>query len=443
MAKISRLNSGPAWTALVVATACSIVLSAGGQPPTRPLVVTDGQTPVFRSGVTLVTTDVIVRDGDGQFVPDLLQEDFAVYEDGELQEIASVVLVLGGRVYNQLLPPPPVQEGIVLPSSQPVSATPGRIFVLFIDDLHITPETTPKMRSVFKMLTDTLIHEGDMFGIISSGKSGLSVQMTLDRSRLDEAMNKILGEAMEINDMVRVNQANSSMQEIRWRAHSAFKTALQTVRNLERVQNRRKVFIYLSAGYHFDPFGDSRTLARYRSMIQSGLYDPDDPLEDAPTLPEFNDPALDQIDQSTNLGSVFSDAELQLELLQLTNAANRANVSFYTVDPRGLLNTMDLDTNPIVRQTEYNEHTAAQRNSLRMLAELTGGMAVVNRNTFENAFREIDNETSSYYVLGFYSSNPDPTHRTRHLRVDVNRDGADVRSRTYYSIPAATQASRP
>ena len=60
---------------------------------------------------------------------------------------------------------------------------------------------------------------------------------------------------------------------------------------------------------------------------------------------------------------------------------------------------------------------------------------MVNRNTFREAFTEIDAETSDYYVLGFYSSNPDETRRTRQLRIEVARDGAQVRSRTHYLLP--------
>ena len=84
---------------------------------------------------------------------------------------------------------------------------------------------------------------------------------------------------------------------------------------------------------------------------------------------------------------------------------------------------------------EWRDHVFQTQNSLRLLAELTGGMAVVNRNDFVDAFREIDAETSDYYVLGFYSSNPDPTVRTRRLRVEVNREGVDLRHRTHYSFP--------
>jgi hypothetical protein len=45
---------------------------------------------------------------------------------------------------------------------------------------------------------------------------------------------------------------------------------------------------------------------------------------------------------------------------------------------------------------------------MRVLAEETGGLAVVNQNDFDKALKRIDAESSDYYVLGYYSSNPDP-----------------------------------
>ena len=68
---------------LAVTVASSVLLNA----TTGPQQPASQDTPVFRTGVTLVTTDVIVRDGQGQFLPDLNLEDFVVYEDGEAQEI--------------------------------------------------------------------------------------------------------------------------------------------------------------------------------------------------------------------------------------------------------------------------------------------------------------------------------------------------------------------
>ena len=60
----------------------------------------DQESTVFRSGITLVTTDVIPRDSDGVFIPDLTQNDFRVFEDDQPQEVASLVLVHGGMEQN-------------------------------------------------------------------------------------------------------------------------------------------------------------------------------------------------------------------------------------------------------------------------------------------------------------------------------------------------------
>ena len=54
-----------------------------------------------------------------------------------------------------------------------------------------------------------------------------------------------------------------------------------------------------------------------------------------------------------------------------------------------------------------------------MIAELTGGFAVVNQNDFDKALKRIDAETSDYYVVGYYSSNPDPTKKRTGIKVKV------------------------
>ena len=87
------------------------------------------QQPTFRAGVTLVSTDVIPRDGNGRFVADLTQENFTVLEDGQPQSIISFTVVRGGRTYNLLLPPPApaaAPEGMVLPPAQAAHRRHGR-----------------------------------------------------------------------------------------------------------------------------------------------------------------------------------------------------------------------------------------------------------------------------------------------------------------------------
>jgi hypothetical protein len=95
-----------------------------------------------------------------------------------------------------------------------------------------------------------------------------------------------------------------------------------------------------------------------------------------------------------------------------------------------------------VSTTEWNAYVRDTQDSLRTLSEMTGGLAVVNQNDFDKALKRIDQETSDYYVLGYYSKNPDPLKRRRKIEVRVTRAGVNVWNRTEYSlrpIPAATR----
>ena len=417
------------WISLAALTLVGAVVTArvlgadarAAREPQPGQSLTAPQQPTFRGGVTLVTTDVIVRDGNGQFVADLTEHDFEVFEDDVRQEIVSLILVHGGRVYNQLQPPPPVQEGIILPPSRPTSDTAGRVFILFVDDLHLEASRTPKVRQVFREIADTLIHEGDLFGIISTGPSSIFIDMTYDQALLRVAEDRIMGDGMTFTDIVGT-PLDGAVQELRYRAHVAFKTAYQVVKNLEQVKNRRKAFIYLSAGYDFDPFPDSRASAMWdRGSLDEGLYG------------NVPDPATDPFNEQIRRGTRFADSDLQLRLAELTKAANRVNVSFYSIDPRGLVAGPDIDEN--IPMNEWYQYVFKTQTSLRVLAELTGGIAVVNQNDFEDALQRIDAETSDYYVLGYYASNLDPTVRTRRIAVNVNREDVTIRHRSRYSLP--------
>src|SRR5882672_6868015 len=81
-----------------------LAAALSAQAPAQPQGAS--QNPTFRVQVDLVTTDVLVRDDKGNFVPDLRKDDFEVYEDGVIQDISSMTVVTGGRVTNALLPPP-------------------------------------------------------------------------------------------------------------------------------------------------------------------------------------------------------------------------------------------------------------------------------------------------------------------------------------------------
>ena len=188
---------------------------------------------VIRRQIDVITTDVIVRDNRGQFVADLKKDEFEVYEDGVKQEVVSFVLTHGGRVYNQTLPAPPKpQAGIILPPARPTNDAAGRIFVIFVDDLHLDFRNTGRIRALFKQVAEELIHEGDMFAVVSSGPASIEIPLTYDRRRLDEALKKVTGGGMRPQDILDQPDGAQGPPELRYRAHTAMSTVYDILKSL-------------------------------------------------------------------------------------------------------------------------------------------------------------------------------------------------------------------
>ena len=419
--------NGFGTTALLVAL--TVGLSAQTPAPTSGAAAQEK--PTFKVQVDLVTSDIIVRDEKGNFIPDLKKEEFEIYEDGIKQDISSMTVVTGGRVTNVLAPPPPPPpEGIILPPSKPKTDVSGRIFLFFVDDLHLQFHNTGRVRELFKKISKELVHDGDMFGIVSSGPSSIAIDMTYDKSRLDEAIKKIAGNELKPTDIINGPSGAEGPSEVRYRAHVAFSTVNDLLNNLNSVTNRRKALIYVSDGYDFNPFQDARL----------GLMDPNSPFaqnefarnQNQANAGDGSSPQTDPFAQQQKQSETFADADLARELGELTRQANRSNVTMYTIDPRGLVGMGDIDEQ--VDPQQWNEYVRKSQDSLRVIAEETGGIAVVNQNDFSKALKRIDAETSDYYVLGYYSKNPDATKRRRQVEVKISRKGANPWFRKEYVL---------
>lgn len=387
--------------------------------------------PTFRTGVTLVSTDVIPRDAQGRFVPDLTRENFSVFEDGQPQTIASFSLVQGGRTYNLLTPAPvdrAAPEGLVLPkSTRPrVDDTAGRALLIFIDDLHFEPEMSPHVRKLLQTIGDTLIHEGDMVAIVSSGPSFISIGPTYDKKMMMEAVGKTRGSGLIPSEIFKSLETAQGPADVRARARQAFYTAYNMLNEFEQVNNKRKAVIYISTGYDFDPFAEGRNS---RDRVQGG---------------RFSEPTRYLINEDNpyfKLGGVTADSDLHQLLRELTLSANRANATLYPIDPRGLAGVVDAGT--YLDQSEWRTYLQKTTSTLRYMAEETGGFAIVNTNDFATDLRRVDAETSDYYVLGFYSTNPDPSKRTRLLDVKLDRPNVSVKFRKEYSLKAEGRPPAP
>jgi len=379
---------------------------------------TQKQQQPFKSGVALITTDIVVRDQSGQFIPDLKIGDFEVLEDGVPQKLVSFSMTHGGRLFNMTSAPSPAKiEGLVLPESRPAAGTSGRVFFVLVDDAHLNFRDTGRVRQLFTQISDELIHDGDLFGIVSTGTSSIAIDPTYDRRRLAEAAQKLAGGALTSTDILSAPSGSQGPAEVRHKAHVAFSTAKDVVAQLEQIHDRRKALIYISNGYDLDPYAKTRAkneAERYGSLRED--------VENS----DANDPA------ARPQGNEFAFADLVADLADLTRAAVRANTTIYSIDPRGLVAGPDLDEN--VDRMEFLDMVRTQQDSLRVLADLTGGLAAVNQNDLTKVLKRIDQETSDYYLIGYESSNPDPTRKRRTIEVKVKRPNAVVWHRPSYTL---------
>lgn len=421
----------PSAVALVAVIMHGPLVSAFGAGTQGAAAQTSRQ-PDFRVSVDLVTLDVIPRLPNGQFVPDLGKDDFQILEDGAPQQLASLVMVHGGRVFNVLSPPAHTvdspAEGVILPRARPAADAAGRIFVLLVDDLHFTATETPLVRQLLKKVVGKLFHPGDMLAMFSTGPSSIEIPVSYDKRLLEEAISRVGGHGMSYRDIMDARDGAQGPQGLRYNAHVAFKTTYELIGNLERMGNRRKVLLLITNGYDFDPFPAGRTGT---DQVFGGRYGT--PIAD----PERGDRFL-QLEQQHN---TFADSDLASELAAVTGAANRVNAAIYTLDPRGVVGTTSLEQN--VDINEMRNHIGKTQSSLRVLAEATGGFAVINDNRYDDALGRIDAETSDYYILGYYASNPDAKHRNRAIEVKTQRPGVQVAARGWYRSRGAPTPPKP
>jgi hypothetical protein len=154
-----------------------------------------------------------------------------------------------------------------------------------------------------------------------------------------------------------------------------------------------------------------------------------------------------------NLAVLDDSVQFQMML----DRANRANVSFYPIDPRGLpvfdtpifvpRTGIPPDGTPTFTPPAQDATMLRTRQStLRDLASATDGIAIINSNDLEGGFRRVTDDLSSYYLLGYYSTGK-LDGKFHAIRVRVKRSGVQVRARRGYlaftAAEATTRVARP
>lgn len=386
----------------------------------------------FRAEVEYVEIDAVVTDKEGRPVGNLTADDFEVLEDGKPQRIgvflplhlpfAPAVNTFAGP---GALPEPDVRSNGPLPT--------GRLYVLVLDDLNTHATQTNRMKAAAKEFIGKYLAANDLAAIVfTSGMADASQELTTDRQRLLAAVDKFTGKKLLSSTLERLqnykaikNQAASEERAVTsvadptdparaFRARQTF-NALQGVGEyLMGVRGRRKSIVYLSEGVDYD----------MNDLVGENL-------SDAARGPR------------SNASEVYSAAHDALA------AVARAGAAIYAIDPRPTqLSGESIDFQELATEAVLNigpatlqQEMKLAEDSLRTLADETGGFAVVNSADYRKAFDRLRQENSVYYLIGYYPTSARRTGRFYKTQVKVKRPDLEVRSRTGYMIPKARPAN--
>ena len=123
---------------------------------------------------------------------------------------------------------------------------------------------------------------------------------------------------------------------------------------------------------------------------------------------------------------------------------NDADVALYPVDVMGMIPGGVVPAALRNPSASYNKAVPVAltgdsvRASMESVADQTGGRAFFGTNDIQGAFRSVEKDAASYYVLSYYLNSPDSKPGWRSLKVNVSASGSTVRSRTGFFVTQST-----
>ncbi len=391
--------------ALAMLLACALLLSYA------PAQQQENYT--FRVQSELVLVNVTVRDKNGNFVQGLKPEDFTILEDNKPQKVVSFDIENVDAVANQGVAQANPLPGVSTPTPVPADAKSTdktnpfkdhRLIVLFFDLSAMQPDEIDRAITSANKYIDTQMVPADLVSIVSLGSSLL------------------------------VNQDFTADHDLLKKQLAAFSTGSGqgfeegTTGTTEGTPDTGQPFTVDDT--EFNIFNTDRRLEALRSVAEKLSY-----LQQKKSLIYFSS------------GMDRTGIENQSELRAATNAAVRSNLAIYTMDLRGLqaLVAGGEAQNASMRGTSAysGQSTISALNSnfttqetLVTLASDTGGRAFLDSNDFSQVFKGVQQDTSTYYLLGYHSTNPAKDGKYRRITVKLNTQGAKLDYRRGYYAPA-------
>ncbi len=370
-----------------------------------------------------VLVDVRVTDRKGDPVTSLKQSDFKVYEDGVLQRINSFDLENIRKLAQELGEngkPAEINLG-ALPRTTPQETyrqmvQNHRLIVLFFDLTSMQiPDLLRALQSAQNFLK-TGMTPADLVAVVTYSSNLKVLQdFTNDRDVLSKAIKSIqIGQSSTLATNGSVGEAGGT---------DSFGNEVVT-------QDTGDAFTPDET--EFNIFNTDEKLSALQSLA--------DLLQTVPGRKSV-------IHFSSGIEQTGVDNEAQLQAT--IDAANRANISLYTMDARGLMamppgggaSAASPSGTAIYTASAVSSQISSMHNSRETLSTLatdTGGRMFTDLNNFAPVFQYVQKENSTYYLIGYTSSNTKADGRYRHIRVEVaGGHGLKVEARPGYYAPVS------
>lgn len=383
----------------------------------RPLT----QQSTFKSTTALVEVDVTVLDKQGKFVPGLLADDLVIYEDGKPQKIQQFYMV--ARDPSQI---GAAKATIGLTRSEAEERA-RRFFVFMLDEGHLSAESLMRAKKGAENFIDKQMLPGDMAGVFTNGQMNKS-RMTDDKIELLSAIRaaspaidnrrSLLATFREFpripseNDALRITEgARELLNDVGNRACLDDPMQCQLAGGPGAVENllQQKARLYVRSARVLTE--NSMDNLKYVTANLARLIG-------RKTIVLLTE-------------GMFSE-ESRPQLEQLAAQAARGGTTIYTIDGRGLVNTMSANPDAVNASRARSEALDTGDDGPNILTSGTGGMMIHGIDDIARAIGMVANDTSSYYVIGYAPENATMDGKYRSIQVKTTAQGISIRSRKGY-----------